>query len=85
MIINTLDDNKIKIIIDKTDLNKAGIPTEDWISNSNQTLFYIEHLLKSTTNLSILPNKLVLKDYYISTYNYIVFSITLFQEQRKTS
>lgn len=77
MIINSFDDKKIKILIDKVDLRKAGISPENWISNSEKTLFYIENLLKSTTNSISLPTELVLKDYFIYTYNYQVFSITL--------
>lgn len=77
MIINLFDENKIKILVDKVDLKKAGISPENWISNSNQTLFYIENLLKSTTNSIYLPRELVLKDYFIYTYNYQIFSITL--------
>ena len=75
MIINFPDEKKIKILVDEVDLNKAGIYKESWISNSNLTLSYIETLLKYTTNL---PKKLVLRDYLIRTYNYKVFSITLF-------
>lgn len=78
MIINNLDEKKIKIIIDKVDLKKAGITPEKWVSNSNQALSYLEILLKSTTNSINFPNELVLKDYSIITYNYQVFSITLF-------
>lgn len=74
MVINSLNDGKIKIIIDEVDLNKAEIPINEWISNSSKTLSYIENLLKSTTNF---PNELVLKDYFIYTYNYKVFSVTL--------
>ena len=77
MIINSLNDKKIKILVDKIDLSKAGISTENWISNSNQTLSYIESLLKSTTNFEIFKKELVLKDYFIFTYNYKVFSIIL--------
>lgn len=76
MIINTLDTNKIKILADRTDLNKAGILPEKLISNQNQVLLAIKKLLKSTTN-SPLSNELVLKDYYIYTYNYKVFSIVI--------
>lgn len=74
MIINTLNNNKIKILIDEVDLKNAGISSENWISNANQTLQYLETLLKSTTNFY---GELVLKDYYVFTYNYKVFSIIL--------
>ena len=78
MIINTLENKKIKILVDEIDLKKAGISPENWISNSNQTLSHLENLLKSTTNSIKLPEELVLKDYIIFTYNYHIFSITLF-------
>ncbi|MBR1539665.1 MAG: hypothetical protein IJ629_00495 [Clostridia bacterium] len=78
MIINTLENKKIKILVDEIDLKKAGISPENWISNSNQTLSHLENLLKSTTNSIKLSEELVLKDYIIFTYNYHIFSITLF-------
>ena len=78
MIINSLNDKKIKILIDEVDLKNAGIAPENWISNSYRTLSYIENLLKSTTNSIKLPEELVLKDYFICTYNYRVFAITLY-------
>ena len=82
MIINTFQSSKIKILIDEVDLNRAGILPENWISNSNQTLSYLENLLKSTTNLNWLPSKLVLKDYFIFTYQFKVFSITLLLSEK---
>ena len=82
MIINAINDKKIKLLIDEVDLNNAGISPESWISNSNQTLFYLENLLKSKTNLNWLPPKLVLKDYFIFTYHYKVFSITLLLSEK---
>ncbi len=77
MIINSFEKNKIKILLDEVDLKKAGIQPENWISNSNQTLFYLETLLKSTANSLKLPQELVLKDYFILTYQYHIFSVTL--------
>lgn len=82
MFINTINDRKIKILIDEVDLNNAGIAPENWISNSNQTLSYIENLLKSKTNFNWLPPKLVLEDYFIFTYHYKVFSITLLLSEK---
>ena len=74
MIISYLDKNTLKIIIDEVDLKNAGIKLEKWISNSNQTSFFIKNLL--TSNFSFYEN-IILKDYLIFTYNYKVFSITL--------
>jgi len=82
MIINTFQEKKIKLLIDEVDLKHAGISPEDWISNSNQTLFYLENLLKSTTNSNWLPSELVLKDYFIFTYQFKVFSITLLLSEK---
>lgn len=79
MIINTLCSNKVKILADKTDFENAGISPENLISNSKEALSQIEHLLKSKNSLSVnLPEKLFLKDYFICTYNFKVFSIILF-------
>ena len=73
MIINISNKMKIKILIDEADLKNAGIQPEKFISNSNQTLSYLQNLLKYNTNWE----ELVLKDYYIFTYNYKVFSLIL--------
>lgn len=79
MIINTLNTNKVKILIDEVDLKNAGIPPENLISNAKDTLSNIEKLLKyNTSSLAKLPEELVLKDYFIFTYNFKIFSIILF-------
>ena len=74
MIINNLDNKKIKILIDKIDLEKSQIPLFQWISNTSKTLSYIEKLLKTSENF---PKELYIKDYLIITYNYKIFSITI--------
>ena len=74
MIINNLDNKKIKILIDKIDLDKAQIPLHEWISNPSKTLSYIEKLLE---NSNTFLKKIIIKDYLICTYNYKVFLITI--------
>ena len=74
MIISSINSNQLKIILDKVDLINTGINPQNWISNSNNTLRYINNILKSNTNL--LP-KTILNDYYILTNNYNIFLIFL--------
>ena len=78
MIIKSFDNNKIKIIIDNFDLNKAGISTKHWISNSNQTISIIKNLIKSISTSINMEHNFSFKDYFIYTYNYQIFSIILF-------
>lgn len=74
MIINNLDDKKIKILIDETDLKNSKIPVFELISNSSKTLLYIQQLL---SNISKFPEELTIKNYSIYTYNYKIFLIIL--------
>ena len=71
MIVNSLNEDKIKILIDENDLKKANISLATWISNSDKTLTYIGNLLN-------FPSDLTIKDYSIYTYNYKIFLITLY-------
>lgn len=72
MIINSLEKNRIKIIIDETDLNNFEISLKQWISNSNQILYFLNKILKPCLN----SNKdFSIKDFLICTYNFRVFSI----------
>lgn len=74
MIINNLDDKKIKILIDETDLKNSKIPIFELISNSSKTLLYIQQLL---SNISKFSEELTIKNYSIYTYNYKIFLIIL--------
>ena len=74
MIINNLDDKKIKILIDETDLKNSKIPVFELISNSSKTLLYIQQLL---SNISKFSEELTIKNYSIYTYNYKIFLIIL--------
>ena len=74
MIINNLDNKKIKILIDETDLKNSKIPVFELISNSSKTLLYIQQLL---SNISKFSEELTIKNYSIYTYNYKIFLIIL--------
>lgn len=67
MIINSLDDKKVKILIDENDLKNSKIPITKLVSDSANT---IQKLIK-------LPQKTIIKDFSIYTYNYKIFLITL--------
>ena len=67
MIINNLDNKKVKILIDENDLKNSKIPITKLVSDSANT---IQKLIK-------LPQKTIIKDFSIYTYNYKIFLITL--------
>ena len=73
MIINS-NDKKLKILIDEIDLKNSNISLIEWISNTSNTLLYIQKLLNSN---NIFQEELLIKNYSIFTYNYKVFLITL--------
>jgi len=77
MIINYFDKNKVKILVDKVDLEKICIPISKLISASNENLFFIEKILSSSNNIVQLPKELVIKDYFVFTYNYKIFMIII--------
>ena len=77
MIINCFNNKKIKILIDKNDLANISIPVNKLILNSEEDLFFIEKILSSSSNIVQLPKELVIKNYFIFTYNYNIFMIIL--------
>ena len=70
MIINNLDNKKVKILIDENDLKNSKIPITKLVSDSTNTILFIQKLIK-------LPEKTIIKDFSIYTYNYKIFLITL--------
>lgn len=81
MIINSLNNKKIKILIDLTDLNNAEIPLFSFISSSKNASSYIKKLLLfyNKTKKDIFLNKEIIsfKNYTIYTYNYNIFLINI--------
>jgi len=77
MIINCFNNKKIKILIDKNDLENVSIPVNKLILNSEENLFFIEKILSSSSNIVQLPKELIIKNYLIFTYNYNIFMIIL--------
>ena len=73
MIVNSLDNKKIKILVDEIDLNKANISLSQWICNQSNTSLYIKNLLKNYN----FPKDFITKNYSIYTNNYKVFLITI--------
>ena len=75
MIINNLSENKIKILIDETDLNNSKIELYQLLSNPSKTLPNIEKLLY---NSKLFKQKIKIKNFFIFTYNYKIFSISIY-------
>lgn len=70
MIISNLENNKIKIIADKTDLEKNNIDLPTFKSNPKKTLSFLKKLLNKSNNLSI-------KDFNIYTYQFKIYCIEI--------
>ncbi|MBR2289167.1 MAG: hypothetical protein IJ867_00735 [Clostridia bacterium] len=67
MIINSFDEDKVKILVDRTDLENAGISAVSCLSDFEPFLSWLQKKLNVT-----------IKDYFIATFNYQIFSIILF-------
>ena len=76
MIINNLDENKIKILVDEVDLNNSNIKLHQLISNPSKVLS--SNIDKLLYNSKYLKQKTNIKDFSIFTYNYKVFSILIY-------
>ena len=82
MIINTLNSNKIKIIIDENDLKNSEISLKEWISNPRKTNIFLKKLLildsnyKNNISFSKM-NFINYKEFTIFTYNFKIFSIEI--------
>ena len=79
MVISTFSSNKIKIIFDIKDLEKINISIEEWNSNPQKTIYFIEKILNNF-NKKILfsKNKININDFYIYTYNFKIFKLELY-------
>ena len=72
MIINSSND-KIKLIVDKTDLEKANISLKEWTSNPRKTSFFIEKLLNQKLEI----NTYNFKKFEIFTYDFKIYYIEI--------
>lgn len=66
MIINTIENKKIKIMLDEIDLKNYGINKKEFISNSKKTSSIIKKLINDDFT-----------QYNICTYNFQIFEIEL--------
>ncbi len=72
MIVNSFDENKIKILVDKIDLDKKKISLKSLISTPSKTLSYIKEFL---IDFDIFLENKNIKNYSIFSYDYKVFMI----------
>ena len=72
MIVNSFDENKIKILVDKIDLDKKKISLKSLISTPSTTLSYIKEFL---IDFDIFLENKNIKNYSIFSYDYKVFMI----------
>ena len=76
MIINSINSDKIKLILDENDLKKSDISLKEWISNPQKTSIFLNKLLEK--NIIYNSNNKVFKEFHIFTYNFKIFCIEIF-------
>lgn len=75
MIINSLNSDKIKIIIDENDLKNSNISKKEWIGNPKKTRDFLNKLLSVDTNKK--DDLTYFENFNIFTYDFKLYCIEI--------